>query len=159
MNDLSLRQKFFLGIIIIFSSFQILGFLFNWKELKGIGAASLISPFPKVFGDVDGLETFASKFTLILHHNDGRVSRIEVTPELYSKLKGPYNRRNVYGAALSYAPKMPENLWKTVFHYGFTGPLIHELDLPEDLKCVGVEIATKTKGRSDIWVMEEIPCQ
>jgi len=133
-----------------------LGYLTGSKVLRGIGAASVISPLPKVFSDVDGLETFASKFTMEIETKSGQKVEKEITPELYVKLGGPYNRRNVYGAALSYAPRLPEPLWQSVYCYGMRegGPLRHEFNLPEDTVRVRVVIQTKTKGRSDSWILE-----
>lgn len=143
-------------LIGIIGSFNMVGYLTGSKVLRGIGAASVISPLPKVFSDVDGLETFASKFTMQIETTSGQKFEKEITPELYVKLGGPYNRRNVYGAALSYAPRLPEALWQSVFCYGMRedGPLRREFDLPEDTAHVSVIIRTKTKGRSDSWVLD-----
>ncbi len=138
---------------------QIMGHLVGMKALKGIGAATAASPFPKVFSDVNGLETFASEFVLHYRMESGEERKLPITPELYQRLKGPYNRRNVYGAALSYAPRMPEPLWSAVFCYGLkrAGPLRQELGLPDNTEWVHVLIATKTRGRNDTWVLDP-PC-
>lgn len=135
--------------------FQIIGEFFGLPLIKGIGAASMISPFPKVFCDVKGLETFASSFTLICHLEDGSIWKQQITPQLYQKLEGPYNRRNVYGAALSYAPRLPEKVWSTVFCYGLRegGALRKEFQLPANIKSVEVEIKTNTRHRQDKWVL------
>ncbi len=143
------------GLLCVIGLFQIVGDLAGLKALKGIGAATAASPFPKVFSDVRGLETFASEFVIHYEMADGVDSKLPITPELYHRLAGPYNRRNVYGAALSYAPRMPVDLWTPVFCYGLRrgGPLRRELGLPEDTKMIEVLIATKTRGRSDTWVL------
>ena len=40
----------------------------------------------------------------------GGVTRaVELTPEVYGRLRGPYNRRNVYGAALAFGPVLASN--------------------------------------------------
>jgi len=133
---------------------QMLGSVTGLKALKGLGAAWGFAPNPKVFSDVDGLETFASEFTL--HWKvKGQAQSLSITPELYSRLQGPYNRRNVYGAALSYAPRMPEALWQPVFCHGLApgGPLRRELGVSEDAQDFAIEIKTKTKGRNDQWLL------
>ncbi len=140
-------------VLFAFGLMQIAGYLLNLPVLKGIGAAFLVSPMPKVFSDVNGLETFASEFYLILTFKDGSSDERRLTPEIYAKLRGPYNRRNVYGAALSYAPRLPENLWKPVFQFGFSGPLREELGLPAGIVRVQVKIVTKTRGRNNVWVL------
>lgn len=135
---------------------QMAGHLAGSKELRGLGAASAVAPFPKVFSDVDGLETFASEFTLEWRDGAGARHRLPITPELYARLGGAYNRRNVYGAALAYGPRLPEALWSAVFCHAFGpgGPLRREFGLPPDAHGIAVEIRTRTRGRSDHWRLE-----
>lgn len=145
-------------IIGVIGLFNMAGYLTGINALRGIGAATAISPLPKVFSDVDGLETFASRFTLEIDTRSGATVKKEITPELYVKLGGPYNRRNVYGAALSYAPRMPEPLWQAVYCYGLRegGPLRTEFELPADTTHVRVLIETKTRGRADTWTLDPV---
>lgn len=132
-----------------------IGYMMESRALRGIGAASAMAPFPKVFSDVDGLETFASEFTLRWRDAEGEHT-LAITPELYSRLKGAYNRRNVYGAALSYGPRLPAPLWQSVFCYAFAseGPLRAEFGLPPDARQIAVQIRTKTKNRIDRWTLQ-----
>lgn len=132
---------------------QMVGYMIGSSELRGVGAVTCAAPFPKVFSDVDGLETFASTFELTWREADGREVVRPLTPELYGQLGGPYNRRNVYGAALSYAPRMPEPLWTAVFCYAFkpTGLLRREFGVPVTARELTVTIRTRTQGRQDVW--------
>ena len=141
--------------LTVFGCLPVLGYLTGSRALRGIGAASAMAPFPKVFSDVDGLETFASVFTLYWRDARGIEHSLPITPELYSQLAGAYNRRNVYGAALSYAPRLPEPLWSAAFCYAFGpgGPLRREFGLPDDAHDFAVEIRTRTKGRHDRWLL------
>lgn len=143
-------------LLCLIGLLQISGYLTGLREVQGFGAATAASPFPKVFSDVNGLETFASTFVLRVQTRSGHELEKEITPELYQRLAGPYNRRNVYGAALSYAPRLPDAVWQSVFCYGLRpgGPLHTEFDLPEDAVRISVVIWTKTRGRSDTWVLE-----
>jgi hypothetical protein len=135
---------------------QMMGDASGIVALKGIGAATAASPLPKVFSDVRGLEPFASRFTLLVTDAAGAETAREITPQLYGRLGGPYNRRNVYGAALSYAPRLPEPLWRSVYCYGLGpgGPLRRNFGVPDDAARVRVAIATRTRGRTDAWVLE-----
>lgn len=143
-------------ILLLIGVTQFIGYAFNIPMLKGIGFASAIAPFPKVFSDVDGLETFASEFTLVLTSDQGALTELPIGPELYARLKGPYNRRNVYGAALSYAPRLKMEIWQQVFCYAFyvPGVLRQELQIPENTKHIAVRIRTKTTGRTDQWLLD-----
>jgi len=138
---------------------QMTGYLIGSDILRGIGAATAASPFPRVFSDIDGLETFASQFILRYRDPVGRSVALEITPHVYGRLGGPYNRRNVYGAALSYAPRLPDPLWQSVFCYALApdGPLRRELGLEPGASGFEVIIRTRTRGRNDVWTLAP-PC-
>ena len=145
-------------LLLALGSLQMVGYLTGSRALRGVGAASAMSPLPKVFSDVDGLETFASEFTLRYRLADGAPAALRITPEVYSRLGGPYNRRNVYGAALSYAPRLPEPLWTAVYCYGLApdGPLRRELGIPADADRFSISIRTLTRGRHDQWTFAPV---
>ena len=145
-------------VIGVVSSLQMVGYMTGSRTLRGIGAATTIAPYTKVFSDVDGFEPFASEFTIRYRDGEGGFVETGLTPELVSRFGGPYNRRNVYGAALSYAPRLPASLWQPVFCHGLvlTGALRNELGLA-DATDISVTIRTKTRGRHDVWILEP-PC-
>lgn len=133
---------------------QMAGYAIGNPIMRGVGAASTIAPFTKVFSDVDGYEPFASEFMLRYRDAGGALVETGITPELASRFGGPYNRRNAYGAAFSYAPRLPASLWQPVFCHGLvTGPLRHELGLT-GARDISVTIRTRTRGRSDVWILE-----
>lgn len=133
---------------------QMAGAWLGLPILRGIGATSAAAPYPKVFSDVNGLETFASEFTLYIKVEGGGWRTVPVDPALYTRLGGSYNRRNVYGAALSYGPRLPEELWSQILAYGWSehGPLRSEMGLPPTGAMV-VGIKTRTRGRGDRWML------
>ena len=150
----ALKRRNIIALILLALGFtQMLGAVTGIAPLRGLGAASAMAPNPKVFSDVDGLETFASDFTLSYRDSTGTAKSLTITPELYGRLGGPYNRRNVYGAALSYAPRLPEPLWTSVYCHGFApaGPLRSELGLSPRDSDIRITIRTRTRGRSDQW--------
>ena len=101
------------------------------RPLKGLGAATAAAPAPKVFSAVRGLETYSTRFFLEWAGPDGERHSLELTPEVYARLRGPYNRRNVYGAALAYGPVLPAELRDPVMAYAVCGdaPLLRELGI------------------------------
>jgi hypothetical protein len=106
------------------------------QALKGIAAATTASPAPKVFSSVKGLETYSTHFSLEWTDRTGVEHTLRITPEIYALLRGPYNRRNVYGAALAYGPVLPEGLREPVMRYALCGdaPLLRELGIdPGDI--------------------------
>lgn len=92
-----------LGLIML-GSLQMIGDLCQVPLLKGIGQATNASPAPKVFTSQKGYETFSKRFFFKVMDKHGNLKTVEITPKNYQHLKGPYNRRNMYGAAISYAP-------------------------------------------------------
>ncbi len=106
---------------------QMAGDLLHLPALKGLGAATAMAPAPKVFGSIRGYETFSTGFAL---EADGQ--SWQLSPERYARLLGPYNRRNVYGAALSYGPVLPPALRDPVLRHALCGeaPLLAELGIP-----------------------------
>jgi len=77
--------------------------------LKGLAAATGASPAPRVFSAVRGFETFSTRFSLEWTDASGTTHTLPLTSEVYRNLEGPYNRRNVYGAALAYGPVLAED--------------------------------------------------
>ncbi|HUS35265.1 MAG TPA: hypothetical protein VM680_07945 [Verrucomicrobiae bacterium] len=154
MKDKSIvcRNRAAIAITILACSAMI-GDVINSLTLKGLGAAFSFAPFPKVFCDNQGLEGFASQFTILAQMPDGATQKIPLTPEMYAKMRGPYNRRNVYGAALSFGPKLPEPMWRSVFDYGLgdANRLATEFGLPRAATNFIVIIETRTSGRTNAW--------
>ncbi len=118
---------------------QMLGDVLHIQTLKAIGAASGASPAPKVFTAQDGFETYANKFFLDWHDDTGREHILELAPQFYAGVRGPYNRRNVYGAVFSYAPVLEANpltrpMFHTVLRRSFCGerPVFAEIGIPSD---------------------------
>lgn len=106
------------------------------RALKGVAAATTAAPAPKVFSSVHGLETYSTRFAIEWSDRAGIEHSLLITPEIYGRIRGPYNRRNVYGAALAYGPVLPENLRDPVMHYALCeeAPLLRELGIdPDDI--------------------------
>lgn len=97
--------------------------------IKGIAAATAASPAPKVFCTAGGVETFSTRFALAWTDIDGVRRELAVGPVNYGRLRGPYKRRNVYGALLSYGPMLPADLRDPGMAYALGGeaPLLREL--------------------------------
>jgi hypothetical protein len=113
---------------------QMAGDVCGLPALRAIANATVASPAPKVFTRVGDREPFSSRFTLVLHDVDGRAQRLPLTPERYALLRGPYNRRNAYGAAIAAGPllvrdAMTAAMFWEVARFALCGdaPLLREL--------------------------------
>jgi len=128
-------------VLLAVGLLQMTGDIFDLPALKGIGAATVASPAPKVFSAVRGLETFSTRFFLEWTDRSGVAHSLPLTPEVYAQLAGPYNRRNVYGAALAYGPVLltdprTKPMFQALISYALCGeaPLLKELGInPADI--------------------------
>ena len=126
--------------------------LLHLRALKGVAAATAASPAPKVFSSVRGLETYSSRFFVEWTDKSGVFHSTRINSERTAGLRGPYNRRNVYGAVLAYGPVMQSDpsvrpMFEAVSRYALCGdaPLLRELGIPvtEIRGAPGIRIETR----------------
>ena len=154
-------------VLLVVGLFQMSGDLLAIPGLKALGAALQVSPAPKVFSAVQGLETYSTRFYLEWTDAGGTEHRALLTPELYARLRGPYHRRNVYGAALAYGPVLAVNpatrpMFEAVARFALCGeaPLLRELGLATDARAVRVRL--EPKPGTDIGPLPRVlpaPCR
>jgi hypothetical protein len=122
------------AVVIIIGSLQCIGFVFQSDSIRKLGQLTAASPLPLVFSHFRGLETFSPRFFLRVERDQVAPQEVPITPELDSQLDGPYNRRNLYGAAFAYGAvlqKESERLMVDgILRYGFckNGPVRELLD-------------------------------
>jgi hypothetical protein len=136
--------------------------------LRGVGAASTASPAPKVFSAVRGLETYSTRFFLDWTDRAGERKELLLSPELYGRIRGPYNRRNVYGAVLAYGPVLAtdprtEPLFHSVAKSALCGaaPLLRELGIDPDEIAGIVRVRYEPRPGTDMGDLPrvlEAPC-
>ncbi len=138
------------GALIVLGLTQALGYVGNMSSLRNWGLASTAAPLPLVFTSFRGLETFSSKFTIVIEFDDQSKQSFEMTPQLYGRLDGPYNRRNIYGAAFAYGTRMnsaPEiRLVQNVLQYGFCFAHSPFVALAPDRVVQNVEIQVENRA-------------
>jgi hypothetical protein len=147
---------------------QMVGDLANVLPLKAIAVATGASPAPKVFSAVRGLETYSTRFFLEWRKKSAEARSLELTPEVYARLAGPYNRRNVYGAVLAYGPVLStdsnsKRLFDAVAKYALCGnaPLLQELGIAPGEINGPVRIRLEPRPGTDIGALPttlEAPC-
>jgi hypothetical protein len=122
--------------LIVLGLAQMAGDLLGALPIEGLAAATAASPAPRVFTAIRGLEPYSTRFFLEWSEGDGTRRSLALTPEVYARLQGPYNRRNVYGAALAggqvlVADPRLRPLFQSVAAHALCGeaPLLRELGL------------------------------
>lgn len=142
-------------ILMLLGLLQAIGYVTNSQTIRGLGLSTAASPLPIVFTEVKGVETFASDFYLVWEKENNKSDSLKITSNIYSKLKGPYNRRNVYGAVISYGPVLPQEKIISVLNYGLCSnkPLVKEMGLSGNEKNIFIKIISKTKGDFRSWII------
>ena len=143
---------------------QMTGDLLGVLPLKGIAAATCASPAPKVFSAVRGFETYSTRFFLEWSNSTGATSSVPITQAMTAHFEGPYNRRNVYGAALAYGPVLPAELRDPVMAFALCRPgqLLSELKVaaPDRTSPFRVRFEPRpgTSIPADVPLVIEAPC-
>lgn len=158
------------GVLALVGTVQMLGEVLGVPALRGVGAATGSSPMPKVFTAHEGFETYSSEFVLAWTDHDGVRNTMRLTPANYRGLRGPYNRRNAYGAAISYAPVLHSSeatrpMLESVMRFAFCSPsstVLEELGL--NAADIAGPVSVIMKPRQDLpadhgWKLSfEIDC-
>lgn len=129
-----MRERLAAGALLALGLLQIAGDLLHVPALKGLAAATAASPAPRVFSTVKNYETFSGHFTVEWTDRGGNARFLTITPEVYARIRGPYNRRNVYGAIVAGAPLLTSEtrlrpMFDAIASHAFCGeaPLLREL--------------------------------
>lgn len=160
------RSMIAFGILVSLGSLQIAADSLRMPKLKGLAAATQVSPAMKVFTAHDGYETHAAQFALSWRNRDGVAHTLKLDPQTYAKLEGPYNRRNVYGAAFAYGPLLRQDpklraMQESVMHYALCKPghLRSDFGIPADATHLTAHvIPMRPMTRTDLDLSWEIDC-
>ena len=155
--------------LLVLGMLQMSADLLHLRALKGVAAATAASPAPKVFSSVRGLETYSSRFFVEWTDKSGVFHSILIRPETTAGLRGPYNRRNVYGAVLAYGPVLQSDpsarpMFDSISRYALCGdaPLLQELGIPvteiRGTPRIRIETRPGTQAR-DLPLEYEPPCK
>ena len=140
-------------VLLAIGSTQMIGDLTGFMPLRGVGLASGIAPFPKVFCAADGYEAFAASFTVEGELPGGEKWKQRLDPVVYARLRGSYNRRNVYGAALACAPRLPEELRDSLLVSALApgSAMRRELGIPDEVTELRVHIEPREGESEGPW--------
>ncbi len=139
-------------LLLIPGSAAMIGHLTRNDGLKGFAMATAASPLPRVFGTAvhqeSGVEfeTFSARPELTYRDGDGALYSITVDRALMSRVTGPYNRRNAYGAVICYGPALPDAMRMSALRYALIRPgtMREALGLPEVARDLTISMQVKT---------------
>lgn len=147
-------------------SLQMVADVAQWPKVKALAAATQVSPAMKVFTAQQGYETHAAQFHLSWQTAAGERQTLLLDPHTYARVAGPYNRRNVYGAALAYGPVLRTEprlraMQASVMRYAFCQPgsMRRELGIPSDASDLAVHVTpVRATTRTDLELNWEVRC-
>lgn len=115
---------------------QMASAILNIDSVRALSAATTASPLPKVFTSTEDLEAFSSDYRVQYVDARGRQGVLTLDARQTNRLRGPYNRRNPYGAVLAFAPVLSANphtqaMFRSVATHALCAeaPLLQELGL------------------------------
>jgi len=159
------RERCMFLALVALGSVQMLAEVFNFPRIKALAAASQMSPAMKVFTAHQGYETHAARFHIGWCNAASECDWLILSPANYSQIAGPYNRRNVYGAALAYGPLLRADsrlrgMHSSVMAYAFCmpGSLRVPLGMPKDVQKIWVHVEPLRASRSDLDYAWETDC-
>lgn len=163
---MKLRHAIVFGSLVSLGTLQIAAEALGMPRLKGLAAATQVSPAMKVFTAHHGYETHAARFALSWRDSDGATRTLALDPQTYAKLDGPYNRRNVYGAAFAYGPLLRDDpklrpMQESVMYYALCEPghLRTDFGIPADATHLTAHvIPMRPTSRTDLELTWEIDC-
>ena len=125
--------------LLVLGLLQIAGDAAGLLPVKALALASAAAPAPRVFSTVKGTEPYSTRFSIIWTDREGWEYGMAVTPEVYARLRGAYNRRNAYGAAMAGGPMLAEDarlrpMFEAVARYALCepAPVLRELGVPKE---------------------------
>ncbi|MCI0351689.1 MAG: hypothetical protein L0Z53_19895 [Acidobacteriales bacterium] len=159
-------MKLVAAFLVLLGIAQMVGDLAGLAPLKGVAAATGASPAPKVFSTVRGLETYSTRFYIEWTDARGAEHSKLITPAIYQRLAGPYNRRNVYGAVLAYGPVLVSDarslpMFQSVSRYAMCreAPLLKELGFsPAEMRDVRVRLEPLSSTRVNLPLLLSPEC-
>lgn len=162
---MSRRDLAVLVFLVAIGSLQMLGDVLGLTRLRALAATTQLAPAMKVFTAHQGYETHAARFYVGWPAADGRWHELALTPALYRHVDGPYNRRNVYGAALAYGPLLRADprgraLQESVMRHAFCQPasLRKPLKIPPDVTRLRVRIEPVRTLPPELTYSWELDC-
>jgi hypothetical protein len=151
--------------LVTLGSLQMAAEVLGMPKLKAVAATSQVAPAMKVFTAQQGFETHAARFSLHWTDSQARETTLQLTPETYAKVGGPYNRRNVYGAAFAYGPLLradpvTQPMHDSVMRYALCTPgvLREELGIPRDVVISARVTPVRPTLRDDLELQWEVTC-
>lgn len=158
------QDKLLLLALCTLGCAQMLADVLGMAPVKALAQATQMSPAMKVFTAQSNYETYAAEFYIGSWDEHMVYREILLDRSRYQRLQGPYNRRNVYGAAFSYGPLLANNprtaqMVQSVLRHALCDPgsAAAELGLPVSERYV-VRVQPLRPAPTGLPLRQELSC-
>lgn len=137
--------------LVIWGSLNSALFLMHYDGAREIAFVSASSPLPLVFSTFNGQETYSTGFNITVEYQNGTIIQSPLDANLYNKMGGAYNRRNIYGAVFTHGPFFDRdvliNIRQNILHYAVCAPgsLTKEFGFEGDVLQMCVDVFARSK--------------
>lgn len=163
---MNIAPRLIWAFLVMLGSLQIAADALGMTRVKSLAAALQVSPAMRVFTAQAGYETHAARFSLEWQDATGGLHALALDPTSYARVRGPYNRRNVYGAAFAYGPLLRTDpkllpMQMSVMRYALCDPgnLRAELGIPADARKLSARVTpVRELLRTDLELNWQVRC-
>lgn len=164
-----LDNKIIYGLLII-GLLSTIGYILHIPIIRQVGFMTGSSPLPLVFSSYNGHETFSTQFNILAIFNNGYCQNFTLDHKMYGRMKGPYNRKNMYGVLFSHGPFFSDpdliELRDEVLRNGFcqidgrfSGYLPLEFGIKDKLLEMTIIVKSITNGLENKTLEMTIKCE
>ena len=155
------------SVLIFVGTVKVFTDIFGLEKLSAVAAVTNAAPAMKVFTAHKGYETYSAKFEISVTNISGDQETFILNRHNYSGLKGPYNRRNVYGALIAYGPVLVSNsatkeMWQVMASNAFCKKqgVLNEIGLTndQDIKSATITYLRQIKSSANFPNQLTISC-
>ena len=143
-------------VLVIWGTLNSFFFLVHYNGFREIGFVTASSPLPLVFSAFNGHETYSTGFNITVNYKNGTQIHSQLDAQLYDRMHGSYNRRNVYGAVFTHGPFFDkENLitirQNILFHAVCApGVLVAEFGFPGEVENMHVDVYARAEQNKHV---------
>ncbi len=131
---MSRLRRFAPLLLVGIGCLRFLWYFTGWFPLLRLGAQSVAAPLPIVFSGEGGSVSVSVRFALRVETALGETIEIDGRPGFHARIRGPFQRAQVYTAQFLYAQPV-NRVRDTILGFGLCdrGPLARELGIDDSV--------------------------
>jgi sterol desaturase/sphingolipid hydroxylase (fatty acid hydroxylase superfamily) len=146
--------------LAIWGALNSVAFLVHYDGFREICFITASSPLPLVFSAFNGHETYSTGFNITVTYKNGTKIHSLLDANLYDRMHGSYNRRNVYGAVFTHGPFFDTNglitIRQNILYHAVCvpGSLINEFGFSGDVENMHVDVYARAEQNKQVGKLD-----